>query len=210
MWFRHPKPFLQKPVAMQIVARAASAAVDTNTIIIETATRAGHGSEQTVSLSQGAADCAIVQSSCAKNAGTPSFSGCAGIMAAKWKNGEVRDFDGLICSSGETFEVQASGMVAAPEGPQPGEWIDVGMMAQEELSGGQYTVKCGESSAHGSIGVIVLECRENRQPVWTFVSHRSNPFNQIVIKSSSILVLSTSGAVFRFVAPLTSAALLLP
>lgn len=37
MWFRHPKPFIQKPVAMQIVKRNAQAPLDTNCITIETA-----------------------------------------------------------------------------------------------------------------------------------------------------------------------------
>lgn len=35
--FRHPKPFIQRPVAMQVVARKEQALPDTKLLIVETA-----------------------------------------------------------------------------------------------------------------------------------------------------------------------------
>ena len=130
------------------------------------------------------------------------------MMLARWKNQMVRDFDGLVCASGEAFTLQGSAMVNVQQAQGQHDWIDVGIMAQAETGAGLYTVKCGESAAHGSIGVIVLESRQSGEPIWTFVSKESNPFDQIVIKGSYVLVLSTSGTVFRFVAPLDRVAVL--
>lgn len=132
------------------------------------------------------------------------------VIAAKWKNQEVRSHNGLVCSNGDIYEVHATWMARVHEPQDVGAWLNVAILAQEELYGGQYMVRCGEAAEHGSIGVVVLESLQNREPVWTFVSDQSNPFDQIIIKGGRVLVLSTSGAVLRFGAPMRAARLLLP
>lgn len=135
-------------------------------------------------------------------------------MGTKWTDQEVRDFNGLLCANGEIYETRDGALVQVQETPELGGWLDVTVLAQEVLYGDQYIVKCGEASAHGSIGVIVLESLENQEPVWTFVADRANPFDQIAVKGSWVVVLSTSGAVFRFSArsrdPISAAMLMLP
>ncbi|MEG2032721.1 MAG: hypothetical protein RR376_18895 [Janthinobacterium sp.] len=132
------------------------------------------------------------------------------VMATKWKNQEVRSYNGLLCSNGDIYDVHASGMASVCEKQELGGWLNVAILAQEELYGGQYIIKCGEAAEHGAIGVVVLESLQNHAPVWTFVSDQSNPFDQIAIKGGLVLVLSTSGAVLRFAAPMREARLLLP
>ncbi|MDQ4624572.1 hypothetical protein [Janthinobacterium lividum] len=132
------------------------------------------------------------------------------VMAIKWKNQEVRSYNGLVCCNGDIYEVHETSMARVREKPEIGAWLNVAILAQEELHGGQYIVKCGEAMEHGAIGVVVLESLQNHEPVWTFVSDQSNPFDQIIIKAGWIVVLSTSGAVFRFAAPMREARLLLP
>ena len=132
------------------------------------------------------------------------------VMAAKWKNQQVRSYNGLLCSNGDIYDVHETGMAGLREKQELGGWLNVAILAQEELYGGQYIVKCGEAMEHGSIGVVVLESLQNHEPVWTFVSDQSNPFDQITIKGGLVLVLSTSGAVLRFGAPTREARLLLP
>lgn|GEM_PF-3534098 len=132
------------------------------------------------------------------------------MIAARWRNQEVPSFNGLVCANGEIYEVQDTRLVSAHEKPKLGSWLNVVVLAQEELYGGQYMVKCGEACEHGSVGVVVLESLQNQELIWSFVSEQSNPFDQIEVKAGYVLVLSTSGAVFRFDAPLKEAALLLP
>jgi hypothetical protein len=132
------------------------------------------------------------------------------VMATKWKNQEVRSHNGLVCTNGDIYEVHETWMAKVHKKQELGSWLNVAILAQEELYGGQYIVKCGEAAEHGSIGVIVLESLQNHEPVWTFVSDQSNPFDQITIKAGWVVVLSTSGAVFRFSAPIREARLLLP
>ena len=132
------------------------------------------------------------------------------VMATKWKNQEVRSHNGLLCSNGDLYDVHETRMARVREKQELGGWLNVAILAQEELYGGQYLVKCGEAAEHGSIGVVVLESLQNHEPVWTFVSDQSNPFDQVTIKGGLVLVLSTSGAVLRFAAPMREARLLLP
>ena len=39
LWFNHPKPFIQRPVAMQVVASKAQALPDLRLLIVETRAR---------------------------------------------------------------------------------------------------------------------------------------------------------------------------
>ena len=132
------------------------------------------------------------------------------VIATKWKNQEVCSHNGLVCSNGDVYEVHETWMARVDESQDFGGWLNVAILAQQELYGGQYMVKCGEAAEHGSIGVVVLESLQNHEPVWTFVSDLSNPFDQIIIKGGWVLVLSTSGAVLRFGTPMRAARLLLP
>ncbi|WP_256081193.1 hypothetical protein [Massilia sp. YIM B04103] len=132
------------------------------------------------------------------------------MIATKWDNQEVRSFNGLACANGDFYEVQESGMVRVHAGQESDDWLNVAILAQEELFGGQYMVKCGEALEHGSIGVVVLESLQNHAPIWTFVSEQSNPFDRIEAEGGWVRVLSTAGAVFRFSVPLQEATLLLP
>lgn len=131
-------------------------------------------------------------------------------ISTKWKNQEVRSHNGLVCSNGDIYDVHETSMARVDESQDFGGWLNVAILAQQELYGGQYMVKCGEAAEHGSIGVVVLESLQNHEPVWTFVSDLSNPFDQIIIKGGWVLVLSTSGAVLRFGAPMRAVRLLLP
>ena len=132
------------------------------------------------------------------------------VMATKWKNQEVQSYNGLVCANGDMYEVHETCMARVHEKQQLGSWLNVAILAQEELYGGQYMLKCGEAMEHGSIGVVVLESLQTQEPVWTFVSDQSNPFDQISIEAGWVVVLSTSGAVFRFAAPMKEPRLLLP
>ena len=40
-WIKHPKPFIQRPVAMQVVARKAQSVPDLHVIIVETPAEPG-------------------------------------------------------------------------------------------------------------------------------------------------------------------------
>jgi hypothetical protein len=132
------------------------------------------------------------------------------MLALGWKDQRVPDFNGLICASGEIYAIDHQKIIETDAKPKLDDWLEVAILAQMELFGGRYIVKCGEASAHGSIGFIVLEEKESQDPIWSFVSETSNPFDQIEIKAGYVLVLSTSGAVFRFRAPLKDVTLLNP
>ena len=126
------------------------------------------------------------------------------IRMVVWKHQEVRSYNGPLCTDGDIYELHDTWMAKVHEKQQLGRWLNVAILAQEEPYGGQYLVKCGEALEHGSIGVVVLESLQNHEPVWTFVSDHSNPFDQIKIKAGWGVVLITSGAVFRFGAPTTA------
>lgn len=115
----------------------------------------------------------------------------------RWKDGEVPDFEGIVDASGHAFTL-ANGRLSPAELPQHNRTLLVGVLASREIFSGRYRVKCGEAAQHGSIGVIVLEDSESGNAVWSFASEESNPFDQVEDKGSYVIVLSTSGAVFRF------------
>jgi hypothetical protein len=131
-------------------------------------------------------------------------------MATKWRSQEVRNFNGVMHFNGAIYEVQGTSLDRLHHEPELGDWLNVAILAQEDLYGGQFVVKCGEALEHGSIGVVVLESLQTHEAVWTFVSDQTNPFDQIVVKGGWVLALSTSGAVFRFAAPFQKPSLLLP
>ena len=134
------------------------------------------------------------------------------MLAAHWKNEEVPLFNGLnslVCSSGKIFSFKHNRLVSLAA-DQACEWVRVGVLATCNLYGGEHVVKCGEAFEHGSIGVIVLESLASGEPIWSFASSEANPFDQIEVKGSRVLVLSTSGAVFRFRPPLKDVAFFRP
>lgn len=120
------------------------------------------------------------------------------MISDRWKNFEVPDLEGVVTSSGQTFEFRDGVLIGTEQGLGWRRWLDVSVLASLEILGGRYRVSCGEASAHGSIGVIVLEDMQLDVPAWVMVSSLSNPFDQIVLKGGFVLVLSSSGAVFRF------------
>ncbi len=128
---------------------------------------------------------------------------------ARWKDYEVPDFEGVIHASGNAFTFKG-GSLSPCDPPKPARFLSVGVLASRELFGGQYRVRCGETTVHGSIGIVVLERAESGEAVWSFVSHWSNPFDQIEVKGGYVLVLSTSGAIFRFWAELEDVTLSIP
>src|SRR5262249_27966130 len=105
------------------------------------------------------------------------------MLAERWKNQEVPEFDGIVCASGERYVFEETSLVRSAEAPAAVRWIDVAILAAKDLHGGQYRVVCGESAAHGSIGVVVLEDAQSGGPLWSFVSSWSNPFDQIELKA---------------------------
>lgn len=119
------------------------------------------------------------------------------MILSRWKNHEVPDYEGIIHSTGNAFTFK-SGRLSPSDPPKPSHFLSVSIMASLELFGGRYRVSCGEAAQDGSIGVIVLEGIENGDAVWSFASDQSNPFDQIEVKGGYVLVLSTSGAIFRF------------
>ena len=133
------------------------------------------------------------------------------MLTARWKNQEVpllHDSAGIFCTSGEAYEVKGNGLLMLTREPKISCWINVAVLAQQELYGGDFVVKCGEAIEHGSIGVIVLESKKTGEAIWSFSSSTTNPFDQISVKGGSVLVLSTSGAVLRFRTPLNEVTLL--
>ncbi len=127
----------------------------------------------------------------------------------RWKEYEVPDYEGVIDASGNAFAFMNE-CLSPGEPPDADRFLSVEVLASHELFGGQYRVRCGEATAHGSIGVIVLERAESGDAVWSFVAHWSDPFDQIEVKGSYVLVLSTSGAVFRFQPELEDVTLSIP
>jgi hypothetical protein len=119
-------------------------------------------------------------------------------IESKWKNQEVPDIVGIVTSSGRVYSVDSHGLKETGSLPEIIGWADIGILASSEILGGAYRLVCGESCGHGSMGVIVMEDTRTRTPVWSFVSNESNPFDQIEEKGGYVVVLSTSGAVFRF------------
>lgn len=120
------------------------------------------------------------------------------VLAKKWTNQEAPQFNGMVCANGKFFEVGKTGLSEADNNWENLEWVNVAVLAQKELYGGTYLLKCGEAFEHGSIGVVILEDLSTHQPIWIFVSHQSNPFDEVVLKGSRVLVISTTGAVLSF------------
>jgi hypothetical protein len=142
--------------------------------------------------------------------GVPSEGGVA-MLVTRWKNDhEVPDIEGIVDASGRLYEFQTTGLVESIDLIKPQKWLSVGVLAKHDLYGGQYRIKCGEATAHGSIGVVVLESIQSAALLWSLVSRQSNPFDQIEIKGGHLLVLSTSGAIFRFRGELQDATLSIP
>jgi len=132
------------------------------------------------------------------------------MLAAKWKELEVPDVEGITLASGERFTVDAAGLRPLSAPSETNGWLDVVVLDVADLFGGKYRVRCGEATAHGSIGVVVLEDAKTQEMVWCLVSEDSNPFDQIEIKGGYVVVLSTSSSVFRFRPELDYAALFIP
>jgi hypothetical protein len=131
------------------------------------------------------------------------------MITQRWSSFEVPDIEGVVTASGAAYEFQGIALVGTDKSLVSEHWLEVAVLATLDVYGRRYRVKCGEASAHGSIGVIVLEDIPLNSPVWVLVSARSNPFDQIILKGGHVLVLSTSGAVFRFRPELEDAALLI-
>jgi hypothetical protein len=141
----------------------------------------------------------------------PLTLGGKAMLGTRWKDDqEVPDIEGIVNASGTLYEFQTTGLIKSIDLIKPQKWLSVGVLAKHDLYGGRYTVKCGEATAHGSIGVVVLESIQSGALLWSLVSWQSNPFDQIEIKGGYILVLSTSGAVFRFRSGLQDATLSIP
>jgi hypothetical protein len=133
------------------------------------------------------------------------------MLVTRWKNDqEVPDIEGIVTASGALYEFQTTGLAKSSDVIKPQEWLSVGVLAKRDLYAGQYRVKCGEATAHGSIGVVVVESIQSGALLWSLVSRQSNPFDQIETKGGYVLVLSTSGAVFRFRSELQDATLFIP
>ena len=97
------------------------------------------------------------------------------LSAERWKKQEVPDFDGIVCDSGELYVFNETGLVRSAEAPAAVKWIDMGILAVKNLYIDNYRVVCGESSAHGSIGVVVLEDAESGAPCGLSYRARATP-----------------------------------
>jgi len=60
------------------------------------------------------------------------------------------------------------------------------------------------------LGVIVLEDLSSGEAIWSLVSENSNPFDQIEVKAGYVLILSSSGTLFRFCEELQNFTLSVP
>jgi hypothetical protein len=138
------------------------------------------------------------------------------LLTQKWQDEETPDLEGIVCANGDFYKIKKkklaklagdhyemtqSRIVKADKMPKIKHWLSICRMAQTDLYGGKYRVVCGEAANHGAIGFVVLESIATGAPIWTFASEETNPFDQIEIKGSHVLVLSTCGAIFRFKAP---------
>jgi hypothetical protein len=117
-----------------------------------------------------------------------------------WRDSALPDWDGIVRASGHAFRI-LNGRLSPTDLPVQTDFVSIYVTASLDLFGGRYRVRCGESS-HGSIGFVVLEDAVSGDALWSFVSSESNPFDQIELKGSYVLVLSTSGSIFRFRAEL--------
>ena len=133
------------------------------------------------------------------------------MFLTRWKNSqEVPEFEGILSASGVAYEFRNTRIFECSEFSKSLTWLSVCVLASQDLYGGKYRVRCGEAAQHGSIGVIVLESILSGDAVWSLVCLDSNPFDQIVVNGGHILVISTSGAVFRFRAELQDVTLSIP
>lgn len=118
------------------------------------------------------------------------------------------DSEGLHVADGSLYTLVEGIPILLPEAAPAEHWIDADcVLAQLTTQDGRFRIKCGESAAHGSIGFVALE--SGGELLWLLMSERSNPFDQIEIKGSKVVVLSTSGAILRFSPPLSEFRLLL-
>jgi hypothetical protein len=137
--------------------------------------------------------------------------GSKSMFVERWKSSEeVPDFDGILSASGDAYKFHGTGIIKCAEVSVPSSWLDVLVLASLDLYGGKYRVECGECAQHGSIGVIVFENIVSGDAIWSLVSEDSNPFDQIQEIAGYVLVLSTSGAVFRFRTELQDVTLSIP
>lgn len=115
-----------------------------------------------------------------------------------WRGQKLPDVEGIVDAGGRLHAPSGTGFL--PTGSAPGSHgeLDVDLLASRDLPFFGLRVECGEASAHGSIGVVVVRRLSDRSPLWALVSSRSNPFDQVEVKGPWVLVLSTSGAVLRF------------
>jgi len=133
------------------------------------------------------------------------------MLLNRWKSDqEVPEFYGIFTASGEAYKLNDTGFVRYTDVSEPCSFLDVVVLAKRDLYGGKYRVKCGEAMQHGSIGVIVLEDLSSGEAIWSLVSENSNPFDQIEVKAGYVLILSSSGTLFRFCEELQNFTLSVP
>lgn len=120
-----------------------------------------------------------------------------------WKNQEVPGYVGLMHESGEFYEFDAQDRSIKVEliedqetEPEPVAIFDRCAVFNQPLE-----VLCGEGLSFGSNGFVLLLNTQTDAPIWSFLSGYSNPFCQVIDTGLYIVVISTSGSVFRFRVP---------
>lgn len=127
-----------------------------------------------------------------------------------WSDKQVPHVEGILCATGTIYEFAGSTLKMSSAVLDIESHLNVVILASKILSGGQFSIHCGEALEHGSIGVVVLEDAFTQAPIWSFVSDQSNPFDQIEIKGGYVLALSTSGSILRIRPVLTDVSLFIP
>ena len=115
-----------------------------------------------------------------------------------WVDLLVPDCEGLVDSQNVFRSLEEDGSLVAEGVTVTAGFLGAQVLADASLLSGKYHVSCGEVFGHGSIGFVVVEGVVEGGEFWVFVSERTDPFDQIVVKGGFVLVLSSSGAVFRF------------
>ena len=115
-----------------------------------------------------------------------------------WKKLLVPDCEGLVHFDLTISEIRQDGTFGDRAHARVPGWLEASTLEVGTFQHERYKVSCGEVSGHGSIGFVTVESTEVEEQVWVFVSERTDPFDQVILKGGYILVLSSSGAVFRF------------
>ena len=119
-----------------------------------------------------------------------------------WNSQEIPGHVGLLHASGdfyifENYQFKKSEQIIDKDS----EPESVTIFDRYRLYNSCLEVVCGEGLSFGSNGFVILLDTKTNTPIWSLFSGETNPFNKIIDTGIYIVVISTSGTIFRFRVP---------